>query len=253
MRKALVAIPALPAAAGAIVVGQLLRSAHRPDLPSFPNQDPSGTFGDPALPRLRIVAVGDSSITAPGVRDLDNIWIRRIARDLADRHHVELISLAVGGSKARDVLEGQVEEAVRLHPDVAAVSVGANDALRGTRPEAFRRRLRAILERLDTTGAGIMLFGMGDFASVPRLPPAVRRVASLRSQHFDLICQELATAFPRVVKVHTRGRSSQAFFDDPSLFADDLFHAGDDGHAVFADDAREAIAAAIALRTRPDR
>lgn len=251
IRKALVAIPALPVAAAAVVAGQVLRSAHRPDLPSFPNQDPSGTFGAPTLPTLRIVALGDSSITAPGVRDLDNIWIRRIARDLSDRYHIDLISLAVGGSKAQDVLEGQVEEAVRLRPDVAVVSVGANDALRGTRPEVFRRRLRAIVDRLDTTGAGIMLFGMGDFASVPRLPPAVRRVASLRSRHFDLICQEIATSSPRVVKVHTRGRSSRAFFDDPSLFAGDLFHAGDDGHAVFAEDAREAVMAAIALRRRP--
>jgi hypothetical protein len=118
MKRALYAVPAVPAAAAAFVVVQVLRAAHRTDLPSFSNQDPSGLFGDPASPRLRIVALGDSSITSPGVEDLDNTWIRRLARSQADRHHVELIALAVGGSKARDVVEGQLDEAVRLRPDV---------------------------------------------------------------------------------------------------------------------------------------
>lgn len=123
LRKVVLAVPV---AAAAVVATQVFRAAHRPDLPSYPNQDPSGRFGDPALPPLRIVALGDSSITAPGVSDIDNVWIRRVARMLSDRYHVDLISLAVGGSKASDVLEGQLAEAIRLQPDVAVVSVGAD-------------------------------------------------------------------------------------------------------------------------------
>lgn len=249
LRKTLLAIPAVPAAAAGYLLAQAYRAAHRPDLPSFPNQDPSGSFGDVAHPRLRIVAIGDSSITAPGVMDLDNIWIRRIARELAATHHVELVSLAVGGSKAHDVLEGQLAEAIRLDPDVVVVSVGANDALRGVRPADYRRRLATILQRLSATRAGVVLFGMGDLASVPRLPSGLRPLVSRRSRIFDDICRQEAVAHPRVVKVHTRGRSSAAFFEDPTLFAGDLFHAGDGGHGVFAEDAREAVLAAIALRT----
>jgi lysophospholipase L1-like esterase len=248
LRKALIAVPAIPVVAAAVVATQVLRAAHRPDLPSYPNQDPSGVFGDPALPRLRIVAVGDSSITAPGVVDLDNVWIRRVSHALADRYHVELISLAVGGSKAGDVLEGQLEGALRLRPDVAVVSVGANDALRGVTPERYRRNLTAIVTRLAATGAGVLVFGMGDLGSIPRLPPSLRRWASHRSAAFDRVARDVVVTVPRAVKVHTRGRSSTAFFDDPGLFAGDQFHAGDAGHGVFAADAYEALEAAIALR-----
>lgn len=247
-RKALLVVPALPVAVAAIVATQVLRATRRPDLPSYPNQDPSGVFGDPALPRLRIVAVGDSSITAPGVADLDNIWIRRVATKLSDRYHVEMISLAVGGSKASDVLEGQLDGALRLHPDVAVVSVGANDALRGVSPERYRRNLTAIVNRLAASGAGVLVFGMGDLGSIPRLPPTMRRWASRRSEAFDRIARDVVVTVPRAVKVYTRGRSSAAFFDDPSLFAGDQFHAGDEGHGVFAADALEAMEAAIALR-----
>lgn len=247
-RKALIAVPAIPVAAAAVVATQLLKAAHRPDLPSYPNQDPSGTFGDPALPHLRIVAVGDSSITAPGVMELDNIWIRRVARTLAQRYHVEVISLAVGGSKAGDVIEGQLEGAIRLRPDVAVVSVGANDALRGVPLERYRRNLQVIVTRLAATGAGVVVFGMGDLGSIPRLPPSLRRWASHRSEAFDRTAQEVVVGVPRAVKIYTRGRSSLAFFEDPTLFSGDQFHAGDSGHGVFAADALEAVEAAIALR-----
>lgn len=245
LRKSLLALPAIPVA---YMATQVLKTARRPDLPSLGNQDISGRFGSPDLPPLRIVAVGDSSLTAPGVKNLDNVWLRRIAIELSDRHRVDLVSLAVGGSKARDVIEGQLAGAVRLGPDLAIVSVGGNDALRGVPLRRYRREIREILERLSATGAGVMVFGMGDLGSIPRLTPSLQRWASRRSQAFDRAAHAAAVRVPGVVKVHTRGRSSSAFFDDPGLFADDQFHAGDAGHGVFADDAREAVAAALALR-----
>ena len=171
-------VPALPVVAGAFLAGQVYRAAHRRDLPSFPNQDPSGTFGDTDAPPLRIVALGDSSVTAPGVEDLDNVWVRRIARTLAERYRVELVSLAGGGSRAGDVVQGQLEEAVRLRPDVASVSVGANDVLRGVTARSYARRLAIIVDRLASSGAAVVVWGMGDLSSIPRLPPALRRIMS---------------------------------------------------------------------------
>src|SRR3972149_5591819 len=125
------AVLAGPVAAAAVVATQVLRASRRPDLPTYPNQDPSGRFGDPSLPGLRIVALGDSSITAPGVADLDTVWIRRVAHALSDRYHVDLVSLAVGGGKGRDVLEGQLAAAIRVRPDVAGAWVGRRHALGG--------------------------------------------------------------------------------------------------------------------------
>lgn len=246
-RRALTLVPAVPLVAGAYVAAQVLRAAHRKDLPSFPNQDPSGVFGDPDAPRLRIVSVGDSSVTAPGVLDIDNVWIRRVARRLAADNHVELISLAVGGAKAKDVIEGQLAEAVRLSPTVATVSVGANDALRGVPVRSYRRRLKVIVERLAATGAGVVVWGVGDLGSIPRLTPSLRRAASRRSRAFDEAARLIALSTPNAVKAHSWGRSSTAFYDDPRLFAGDLFHAGDEGHAVFADDVMPAIEAAIVI------
>jgi len=245
VRRALTTLSATTVAAAGVLFAQVMRAAHRSDLPSFPNQDPSGSFGDPSLPPLRVVALGDSSITAPGVDDLDNTWVRRVARSLALTHHIELISLAVGGSKARDVIEGQLAEAIRLEPDVAIVSVGANDAIRSPSTDRYRRDLTSIVEELEAVCDAIIVLGVGDLGSIPRLPALLRPVLTHRSRAFDAVATSVAAASTTAIKVWTRGRISQAFWDDHSLFAEDLFHPGDTGHGVFAEEALPAFRAAV--------
>ena len=231
------------------VLTQVLRAAHRSDLPSFPNQDISGSFGHPDDPPLRIVAVGDSSLTIPGVENPDNAWMRVVALEFARNHHVELISLGVGGSKARDLIDGQLDAAVALAPHIAVVSVGANDAMRGVSGDRFRQRLDHIVTRLEQTAGAVVVMGMGDAGSVPRLPRATRPYLTRRSSRFNDVCREVALAHPRTVKVYTRGRIRTAFWEDHSLFAEDLFHAGDRGHRLFACESLPAFSAAYTLAT----
>ncbi len=220
----------------AVVTAQLVRAVHRPDIPSLTNQDPSGRFGDPDAPTLRIVLLGDSSVTAPGVEPLDSAWPRRLAARLAERYHVELISVAVGGSKARDVLLGQVTGAIRAAPDMAIVSVGANDALRTTPVRRFEREMSEILGRLTAKIPAVGVSGIGDLGTLPRLPTLPRGVARVRGRAFDHAIARAAHPYPRVVKSAAWGDAWRLFKDgDPAeVFAADLFHASGVGHAVFA-------------------
>jgi len=246
-RRTLKLLPTAIAAGLAFLAVQVLRAAHRNDLPSFPNQDPSGTFGDPMLPRLRIVALGDSSITSPGIEDLDDTWIRRTARGFTDRFQVELIAVAVGGSKARDVVEGQLDEAVSLKPDISIVSVGANDAIRATTPAGYRADLERIVRGLEDAGSVVVLMGVGDLGSIPRLPPTLRPILTRRAASFNDQAETIAARTSTTVKINVSGRISTAFWDDPGLFGPDQFHAGPRGHAVFAEEILPAVRAALAI------
>jgi len=246
------ALSSLPLVGAGFLLHQVRRAAHRDDLPSFTNQDISTTQGDPAAPRLRVVAVGDSSLTAPGIEDLDDVWLRRLIRRYAEGHCVELISLGVGGSRARDVIDGQLDAAAALRPDVAVVTVGSNDAIRATPLHRYRAEMERIVARLGEVSGAVLILGMGDLGSIPRLPPSLRPYLRRRSRLFDSACVRVAVSHPHTAKVHTQGRMVSAFYDDPALFAGDQFHASVKGHAVFAEEAAAAFEAAyrIAMRRR---
>ncbi len=236
-----------------ILVGQVLHAAHRPDMPGLDNQDPSGVFGSPDRPHLRIALLGDSSITAPGVYPLDACWPRRMARRLATRYRVELLSFAAGGAKSRDVIAEQLEPAVASGADIALVSVGANDALRATPLRRYEAEMSEILGTLATTIPAVGVSGIGDLGTLPRLPTLAQGIGRVRGRSFDRAVARIAARHPNVVKSATWG-GQWAFFEDGDpneVFATDRFHASARGHEVFADAVEPVIETLLAMMERP--
>jgi lysophospholipase L1-like esterase len=223
-----------PLVAGTVLAGQMARAILRDDLPSLENQDPSGTFGDLDAPPLRLVFLGDSSVTAPGVDPLDHSWPRQMAFRLASTYRVEAISLAVGGSKARDVLNEQVDAAIDLKPDIAYLAFGSNDALRGTPVARFESDFNEVVGKLYDVVPAIGLSGIGDLGTIPRIPELARGVARVRARAMDRAIGRIAARYPRTVKSHVWDIMAINFVQRPELFADDLFHASAEGHLAFA-------------------
>jgi lysophospholipase L1-like esterase len=223
-----------PLAAGALLAGQMARAIYRTDLPSHENQDPSGRFGDPANPPLTVVFLGDSSVTAPGVDPLDSSWPRQIAIHMAQDHCVTAISVAVGGSKARDVLAEQVDDALALNPDIVFLSVGSNDALRGTHIARFEEDYDTITASLHENAAAVGLWGVGDLGTIPRLPELMKGIARVRARAIDNAIARVAAQYPRAMKSNAWTLMHPAFEDNPALFAGDRFHASAAGHLLFA-------------------
>jgi lysophospholipase L1-like esterase len=234
-----------------ILVGQVLYAAHRPDMPGLENQDPSGVFGGDDAPQLRIVVLGDSSVTAPGVHPLDAAWPRRMAHSLADRYRIEMVSVAVGGAKARDVLADQLPRALESGADIALISAGANDALRATPALRFEKEIDEILAQLSAVVEGIGISGLGDLGTLRRLPTLARGVARVRGRSFDDAILRAASRHPSVVKASAWGPQWRFFEDgDPDIvFAEDQFHASAHGHAVFAAAFAPVMAELLARRT----
>ena len=233
---------AIPAAGLGYLAGQVWHAGHRKDLPSHTNQEVSGTFGNPGDQKLRVVVVGDSSITCPGVEVLDDCFIRRIAIHVSSRYFVVLTSLAVGGSRAVDVLEDQVREAVALEPDLAICSVGANDAIRTTPVARYEQQVMEVVSKLHDASKAVVVMGVGDLGTIPRLPATLRPFVTYRARRFDDAVTRIADQFERVARTDNWGRMSTAFADgDLDMFAADQFHASAQGHAVFAEEAIPAI------------
>ena len=218
----------------ALLAVQVYRAGHRSDLPTLSNQDPSGAFGDPSASELSIAILGDSTVTAPGVEPLDASWPRQIAFYLSDRYRVNLHSVAVGGSKACDVLADQVAAAVALEPHICIVSVGGNDALRGTPVVRFEREYDAILSRLTEHSRYVAVSGVGDLGTIPRLPAMARAIARNRARAFDRAIRRVVRRYPHVIKTDTWSPGWDEFDTNPeAIFGADQFHASAYGHRVY--------------------
>lgn len=239
-------------AATAVVAGQLAWAVWRP-LPTFVDLDPSGTEGPEAGTPLRMLVLGDSSCTGSGLQDPSDIWVRVLARMIAAHgYRVEVVSFAIGGSKASDVVQHQLRPAAELGGDIALISVGGNDALRGVRLGSFEAALDTLVSSLSGAVGTLALSGVGDMGTVPRLPSAIAAAARRRGRAMDVIHHRVADRHS--VLVADQWAWAVERFKDRRVFSPDLFHPNAEGHLVWAEVAYELLAPTLPghVPTRPD-
>lgn len=181
--------------------------------------------------RTTLVALGDSSVE--GLDDPDGQggfvgWCDRLAQHLADdRPDVSYANLAVSGRTAPEVLAEQLEAAVRLRPEVAAVLCGVNDLLRPRfDPALLQDRLEQIFAALRATGAEVITYTQPDPV---RLSPLVR---PLRPRVFALNAATRVAAARH--GVHLLELEPVALAGDPRLWSVDRLHANSEGHRRIA-------------------
>lgn len=221
------------AIAGLTLLGlEVLYATLRP-APILEHFDPSGEFGDPSHPPLRVAVLGDSSVTAPGVAGAHEIWVSLVCGRLAETRHVLLQSFAVGGSMAHDVIAEQLDDAIAFEPDMVLVSVGANDVIKGVPIDRFERNLDRLVDRLTATGAAVVLTGVGVMGTIPRLYPPLSTLMSRRAQRFDRVHRKVAHAHGAAV-IDQRADDARIWNSDRTLWAADYFHVSAAGHSRWA-------------------
>ncbi len=232
--------------AAVVVAGttvELLWAVNR-RLPSLVGLDASGTVGAAgAADPLRLVVLGDSTLTGPGLPEPEMVWLRQALDQLPLDRAVHVLSLAVGGSRAAD-LASQVDRAIELRPDLVVLAVGANDAFHGTRSRRFADALDAVLRRLLDAVPVVGVTNLGDLGNVARFPRPANAVLRARSRSICATIERVVAAHERAVLVDVT--SSNEAFRDPGVFGADLFHPNELGHSIWAAAARPGLAAALA-------
>lgn len=184
---------------------------------------------------LRAVALGDSTVTAPGLTHADDIWIRAVVRDLAAStgRPVDLRSFGVGGSTSADVLADQLPAALAFRPDVAFLSVGANDLIRGMPVARLARNLDQIVGELRRQGAEVVMSGVGDLGTIPRLAPPLRQMASRLGRRGDRVHAAVADRH-RAIKADQWKWAALEFRTRKDVWSLDRFHPNAAGHDIWA-------------------
>lgn len=231
--RSAIVLPLAAAVTGGGLMLEARRAIHAP-YPSFTDLDATGAYGPAGDAEVHLALLGDSTLTGPGLASPRRIWAAVIAERLG--RPCRITRLAVGGSRVRDVLAEQLPMVEAIQPDVAIVSVGANDALHGTPAFRFAQDLRELLGSLASRVPEVLVFGLGDLSSIPRVPGALRPILAARSAIIDRRQVRVASRLPAVTRVPTGDLTSRIFRErGAELFAPDMFHPNEIGHAVWAD------------------
>ncbi|MGB6057649.1 MAG: SGNH/GDSL hydrolase family protein [Microthrixaceae bacterium] len=228
--KAAVAAAATSVATGVLAM-EVYWTSHRP-LPSLEDLDASGIVpGAMGQVPLKVVVLGDSTTTGPGLSSADQIWLRQALTELHLDRPIEVISLAVGGSRVENVYR-RLPEALDADADVAIVAVGSNDALHGTPQRRFTERLDQVVTALGSSVPTVAVANIGDLGNIARIPPPLRSILRVRSRIICRAIERVAAAHDQVVLLDVT--PSNLHFRDKTIFAEDLFHPNAEGHSYWA-------------------
>jgi acyl-CoA thioesterase I len=133
---------------------------------------------------VKIVALGDSLTAGLGLPEKDGFVPRLQAALAAKGIAVEIANAGVSGDTAAAGL-ARLDWSVPPGTDAVILELGANDMLRGLKPQATRDTLDAILRRLTERHIAVLLCGM---RAAPNLGPDY-------GQSFERIYPELAAKY----------------------------------------------------------
>jgi acyl-CoA thioesterase-1 len=108
---------------------------------------------------IRLVVLGDSLTAGLGLPAKDGFVPRLQAALAADGVAAEIANAGVSGDTAADG-RARLDWSVPQGTDAVIIELGANDMLRGIKPQVTREALDAILKRLAARHLAVLLCGM---------------------------------------------------------------------------------------------
>jgi lysophospholipase L1-like esterase len=210
-------------------------TATRRRMPSLPAaKPPHRGFFPGAGPSLRILAIGDSSVSGVGVARGDETVSATTARALARLTGRPVAWRAVGlsGATVSKAMDELVPRLVSEPADLLIVAFGVNDAVAYRSPSAFANDLAALViaARGCVGNAAVVIAGVAPLAFFPGLPWPLRTILGWRCAALQASAERLSGLLARLVVE----RFSEMLV--PELFASDGFHPNGRAHALWGEE-----------------
>jgi len=183
--------------------------------------------------------LGDSAASGVGDSDKNGVtrgWGYYLAKHFQDP--LVYINLSRPGAQSAEVLEDQLPKALMFKPDIAAVIVGGNDALRnGFDPNKLHQNLRATISELKKSGAEVLLLQLHDPTQIVPLPRLLARVLSRRINAVNRVIHSVGREFNAQILLT---RSIQDIYER-KVWHVDRMHPSKYGHQLMATHFREIL------------
>jgi lysophospholipase L1-like esterase len=183
--------------------------------------------------------LGDSAASGVGDSDKNGVtrgWGYYLAKHFQDP--LVYVNLSRPGAQSAEVLEDQLPKALVFKPDIAAVIVGGNDALRnGFDPNKLHQNLRATILELKKSGAEVLLLQLHDPSRIVPLPRLLARVLCRRINAVNRVIHSVGREFNAQILLT---RSIQDIYER-KVWHVDRMHPSKYGHQVMATHFREIL------------
>jgi len=183
--------------------------------------------------------LGDSAASGVGDSDKNGVtrgWGYYLAKHFQDP--LVYVNLSRPGAQSAEVLEDQLPKALVFKPDIAAVIVGGNDALRnGFDPNKLHQNLRATILELKKSGAEVLLLQLHDPSRIVPLPRLLARVLCRRINAVNRVIHSVGREFNAQTLLT---RSIQEIYER-KVWHVDRMHPSKYGHQIMATHFREIL------------
>ena len=165
----------------------------RKSIPSLPNaSNPYGTTGA-GSEKIKILGLGESSISGVGVETHDQGLTGRVAAHLANQLGVQIDweVVAEKGYTARMVNDLLLPTLPQVEQDIFFVGLGGNDSFQMTKPTVWRLEMTRLLDQLvvHSPSAKIVCVNMPGVHDFPAFTPALKKVMNVQ---VDILRDHLA-------------------------------------------------------------
>ena len=227
----LLAVAAVPLAAAAVLAVEVQLARSGPDLPDVAHDFETGPADAPLA-----IWLGDSTAAGVGADDVAGTVPALVAAETGERLRV----LAMSGATIEEVVDEQVPLLDELNPDRIYVSIGSNDVTHLTSRDDFRSSYRELVRQLPDVP--LVLLGVPDMGSPPRLLQPLRAVAGFRGRQLDEVTRDVAAATERATYVDIAGHTGPPFRQHPDrYFSADKYHPNRAGYELWAEAVLETI------------
>jgi len=183
--------------------------------------------------------LGDSAASGVGDSDKNGVtkgWGYYLAKHFQDP--LVYVNLSRPGAQSAEVLEDQLPRALMFKPDIAAVIVGGNDALRnGFDPNKLHHNLRATISELKRSGAEVLLLQLHDPTQIVPLPKLLAQVLTRRINAVNRVIHSIGREFNAQILLT---RSIQDIYER-RVWHIDRMHPSKYGHQIMATHFREIL------------
>ena len=196
---------------------------------------------------LRVTWIGDSLAAGLGCDDVADTPAHLSARLL--ERPVDLTMLAVPGSKASDVIDGQLEH-VDPYTDIVVLCVGANDVASQVKRSAYAEAIDHILTALAPTP--VIMLTLPDMAMPDRMAEPLRTLAGARARYFEAARARVAARHRHVVSVDIASRpAGLSRRAGRQMLCADRFHPGAEGYRLWAERIANALSTVLEPQASP--